>query len=622
VKELNTLYSTGNQASLLSSLLYCTKTMHTHANKLWACGVLDETWVNLPILLATTLVESPTTLKIQPSIKPTLTSLLRVSYSQTTATTLASALVDLLCTHLHIVQFLPQLLAQCNRDLISDIFRDVTATVKSFGNNYSSKSTQTTAKHISEFVSLYAKTSPGLFVDFIVSIEFWLNEDSGTLRQGYVTVVGYVMEFMATGKITGEEETATNEDSEGEAEEEEPEEVEEEEEDADASASTDATPAIPTRTVEEILVTLLPRVHDISSFVRSSMLKVLSHLACTSTIPVQLFMGVTDVVIDRLKDKTVVVRRNAMSTLKNLLENNPYGSNLEPDSYKAKSVELKAWMEEHEKKSDQLAKKCASMQVSHAASGAQSKASRVERRGRPIPKRRAELYCPLVLPLFTPCLWQVDIENRNENGDIVTEEERDEAEALVVRVAEAEQYEHDFPETIEAAAERAGKIKAYQFTTSAVAFIDSLEGANTALASMLLSKSTSDVNEALRFYVQARHFRLPCAVSGMRSALHLMFSDETSIRNEVLKTFIDVFINSPSDGDVKATQLESKQITHNLIVLVGESTLSEQACIEEAIAELVSRAQDDRLGTRCSLALRADRLFVCAHPPLYISCNP
>jgi hypothetical protein len=42
-------------------------------------------------------------------------------------------------------------------------------------------------------------------VDYIQSIEFWLNEDCGTLRQGYVTVVGYVMEYMATGKITGED---------------------------------------------------------------------------------------------------------------------------------------------------------------------------------------------------------------------------------------------------------------------------------------------------------------------------------------------------------------------------------------------------------------------------------
>ena len=238
-----------------------------------------------------------------------------------------------------------------------------------------------------------------------------------------------------------------------------------------------------------------------------------------------------------------MVRRNAMATLKALLENNPYGANLEPDSYKSKSSELKLWLDEHEKNSDKLAKKCARMQV--------------------------------------------DIENRDEKGDVVTDEERDEVESLVSKVAEAEQYEQDFPEAAEVVAERAGKAKAHEFTSSAVAFISSLEGANVALASMLLSKSTSDVNEALRFYVKARHFRLPCAVSGMRSALHLMFSDETSVRTEVLRTFVDVFINAPSAEGAKPTQLDSKQISHNLIVLVGQSTLSEQACIEEAVSELV-----------------------------------
>ena len=102
---------------------------------------------------------------------------------------------------------------------------------------------------------------------------------------------------------------------------------------------------------------------------------------------------------------------------------------------------------------------------------------------------------------------------------------------------------------------------------------------------MLLSKSTSDVVEALRFYVRAKQFQLPCAITGMRNALSLMWSSEKQIQTEVLKAFIDVFVGQPGTDGKKL--LEDKLITHNLIVLVGESSISEQVSIEEAISHLV-----------------------------------
>ena len=102
---------------------------------------------------------------------------------------------------------------------------------------------------------------------------------------------------------------------------------------------------------------------------------------------------------------------------------------------------------------------------------------------------------------------------------------------------------------------------------------------------MLLSSNNSDVTEALRFFVCARHFQLPCAVAGMKQALTLMWSSEASIRDEVLHAFVDVFIAVPgTDGK---ELLPAKQIAHNLLVLAGNSTTSEQASIEEAIAQLV-----------------------------------
>lgn len=129
------------------------------------------------------------------------------------------------------------------------------------------------------------------------------------------------------------------------------------------------------------------------------------------------------------------------------------------------------------------------------------------------------------------------------------------------------------------------KVQALRFTQSALDFISVLEEATTALEGMLLSASTSDVTEALRFFVQARHFSLPCAITGMKRALALMWSSESAIRDEVLKAFVDVFIAQP--GTEGKEFLSDKDIAKNLIVLAGQATVSELASIEEAISKLV-----------------------------------
>lgn len=127
------------------------------------------------------------------------------------------------------------------------------------------------------------------------------------------------------------------------------------------------------------------------------------------------------------------------------------------------------------------------------------------------------------------------------------------------------------------------KVQALRFTQSALDFIEIFEEATVALESMLLSSNTSDVTEALRLFVKARHFGLPCAFTGMKRALSLLWSSEASIRDEVLKAFVQVFLEQPGTD----RYLPNEDIAKNLLVLVNEATLSEIASIEEAILRLV-----------------------------------
>ena len=134
------------------------------------------------------------------------------------------------------------------------------------------------------------------------------------------------------------------------------------------------------------------------------------------------------------------------------------------------------------------------------------------------------------------------------------------------------------------------KVGALRFMSSALAFIEVIEGAQQIFKSLLLSSNSTDVTEALRFFVKARHFDLPCAVTGIKDALALMWSTDQKIRDEVLKAFLDVFIAVPNTAGEKDDEIEflpDKQIAHNLLVLVGESSISELASIEEAIGCLI-----------------------------------
>jgi condensin complex subunit 1 len=133
------------------------------------------------------------------------------------------------------------------------------------------------------------------------------------------------------------------------------------------------------------------------------------------------------------------------------------------------------------------------------------------------------------------------------------------------------------------------KVEALKFAQSALEFIDQYENASTNLHGMLMSANTSDVTEALRFFVKARHFKLPCAITGMKQALTLMWSTEQNIKDEVLKAFVDVFVAVPgTDG---SECLSSDQIAYNLLLLADQATVSELASIEEAISCLVKEGR-------------------------------
>jgi len=223
-----------------------------------------------------------------------------------------------------------------------------------------------------------------------------------------------------------------------------------------------------------------------------------------------------------------------------ILENNPFMGTLDPTPYQQKIRDLDAYLERK-------------MPASAVASLKMSELTKQKRQ-------------------------------REENGEDSVDID-EELQSLAIKLNEMEAEAISNEQTAEEK-ECSNKVRAREFAKSAIDFINAFQNANHAFETMLLSKYTTDVTEALRFFVRARHFQLPCAMTGMRRALSLMWSTEKSIRDEVMNAFVDVFISSPtSEND---DLLPCEVIAQNLLVLVGTATESENASIEQAISELVT----------------------------------
>ena len=85
---------------------------------------------------------------------------------------------------------------------------------------------------------------------------------------------------------------------------------------------------------EELLDLLIERSHDVNSFTRGAVLRVWSTLIENEAVPVSRLGSVAEVSVDRLCDKTAVVRKAAIALMTTLLDYNPFSGDLNTEHYK------------------------------------------------------------------------------------------------------------------------------------------------------------------------------------------------------------------------------------------------------------------------------------------------
>ena len=499
------------RSTCTDTMLLATETMVKYKAILWQRGVADEAVVLLPCRSAYYLLERSTGVQARKALCGDQAMEIigkTVEPEDAPLTPIVASLMDLLHSHEHMAALVAEIAAK-----MSQSERLAVELLREYGHLDGSGDARANGlKNIAPFVTEIAAMNPRVVFQQLPHLLHHFQTEAYHFRSSLVNAIFHVLEYMYTEEAKG----PTQNEQEAEAE-----------SNTGSSNNRDFS-----KTRNKLLDLLAERVFDVSSFTRAAVLKVWVNLTVGKLLPKNRIISATRMAMDRLHDRTVLVRKQSMQLLTALLENNPFLGHLDPEPYRVKLQELYKEVMEHLPENLHEAQ----LQVAEGSEGDET-------------EEVAQATLAAVLN---------EVQGWDED-DGITENQQ--------------QYKT--------------KVNALQFTQLALEFIEVFEDATENLEGMILSANCSDVTEALRFFVQARHFQLPCAVTGIKRALALMWSSEQAIKDEVLKAFVEIFIAEP--GTEGKELLLDSQIAKNLIALTSHATVSELASIEEAIVFLVKQ---------------------------------
>lgn len=289
---------------------------------------------------------------------------------------------------------------------------------------------------------------------------------------------------------------------------------------------------------DELLDILSERVRDINSFTRAAVLRVWCTLLEKEAVPVNRIGSVAELGVDRLIDKTAVVRKSAIGLIICLLDYNPFSGDLNVEHYKSLKSELEK----------SIADRMDIIKVSQL--------NQLDRRGSTVR----------------------DILNENDSG---TEDGEDDGD-------------DDANEDIAAYTNDSEILK---LTTelskchSCLELLQAIDVAVPAINQMFASKTPSDVVEALKFFTRAVNFGINGSANCLLGSLSLIWHQDESIQTECLNSFLNVFITDGASTDGKI--LPSTEIANNFVTLalrlVSEFSYAEVVSLEKIISEIFKR---------------------------------
>lgn len=283
--------SANTRAACAEAMCAAARAMANNKAKLWKRSVPDEAVVVLPCRIAFQMLESASGVVARKASSADLAMEMIASAADSTdgvLSTIVAALMDLMHSYEHMAQLCAQLCCMVpekptNR-LATDLLREIGRlnTTGMAGNDAGGKASG--IRNVAPFIFHLAALRPRLVLNNMAQLMPHLDSEVHNLRSAIVTAIANIV-----SKTGGPQEGGNGPGDE------------EENQDGLGAANRSS-----------LLDILRERVRDVSSFTRATALKAWISLVQTGSLPVEWYIPVTELAIDRLNDKTIVVRRQSM----------------------------------------------------------------------------------------------------------------------------------------------------------------------------------------------------------------------------------------------------------------------------------------------------------------------
>lgn len=283
--EANDMVET--RAACAQAMLIAAQKMSENRNRLWRRGVPDESVVTLPCRIAYQILESATGViarKAASGDEAIGMIAATVDSCESLLGTIIAALMDMMHSYEHMAAICSEL---CSTVTTNKLPVELIREMGRLDTHSHDTGKASGIKFVAPFISEMAQSRPRLVLANISHIMSHLNSEPYYLRSAIVAAIGHIIDHV--GKSLSTLETA-------------------EEADKDVAMS----PSNLEKSRGTLLTILQERAHDVSSYTRSAVLKAWIRLVQEGSIPVERFISVTMIAMDRLKDKTVIVRKQAL----------------------------------------------------------------------------------------------------------------------------------------------------------------------------------------------------------------------------------------------------------------------------------------------------------------------
>lgn len=273
------------------------------------------------------------------------------------------------------------------------------------------------------------------------------------------------------------------------------------------------------------------------------------------SVPVKRITSVVELAVDRLRDKTAAVRRQALCVLTALLENNPFSGDLGVDAFQLKRTEIEEMIRER----ILILKECSAPPIELDLIS-----------GKNVPKKHS------------------DRTTADSKEVVLGEEEEGEGE-------EEEDDDEEFKNSddVKLDAEMISLNNQLTYVLSVLDFLTILSSSLLRIEELGRSRTTTDVIEVVRFFIRAVNFNIKGTRKCLQKTFSLIWHSEESVRSECLNAFKSTYLTDGATHAI-ALSLESHEIANNLIRVCAMCDESEAASLEQIIGELFSKNEVDK----------------------------